>query len=404
MGARGNLLVGQSGGPTAVINNSLVGVIHEALQHEQIEGIYGMLHGIVGVFNEDFVDLRRESPETLEDLRDTPASALGTIRYKITDEDYARIVDVLRAYNVRYFFYIGGNDSMDTSHKIDRAAQEENYELYVIGVPKTIDNDLALTDHCPGYGSAARFAASAVRNSSLDTLAMGNSSPIKLIEVMGRDAGWLAGATALAKEHPEDPPHLIYVPEYGVSLQQISADIKACYEKHGYCVAAISEGLTDENGMRIRSSHGPIEVDPFGHEEQGGVVLTIVDEITYRLGIRPRYDKPGYLQRSFAELMSPVDREEAYMVGRAAVRAAVNGESAKMVTLVRQPGPEYVSETGLAPLDKVANAVHLLPKEFVNEAHNGVTDAFLDYARPLIGGPLPPYARLTKYPVRKRRH
>ncbi len=404
MGARGNLLVGQSGGPTAVINNSLVGVIHEALQHEKIEGIYGMLHGIVGVFNEDFVDLKRESPETLEALRDTPASALGTVRHKITDENYAQLIDVLRAYDIRYFFYIGGNDSMDTSYKIDRAAKKENYEIYVIGVPKTIDNDLALTDHCPGYGSAARFAASALRNSALDTLAMGNSSPIKLIEVMGRDAGWLAGATALAKENPEDPPHLIYVPEYGVSLQQISADIKVCYEKHGYCVAAISEGLTDENGMRIRSSHGPIEVDPFGHEEQGGVVLTIVDEITYRLGVRPRYDKPGYLQRSFAELMSPVDREEAYMVGRAAVRAAVNGESAKMVTLVRQPGPEYVSETGLAPLDKVANAVHLLPKEFVNEAHNGVTDAFLDYVRPLIGGPLPSYASLSKYPVRKRRH
>ena len=404
MGIRGNLLVGQSGGPTSVINNSLVGVIHEALQHEEIEGIYGMLHGIVGVFNEDFVDLRRESPETLETLRNTPSSALGTVRYKITDEDYERIVEVLRAYDIRYLFYIGGNDSMDTSHKICRAAEKESYELYAIGVPKTIDNDLAYTDHCPGYGSAARFAASAVRDTAMDTLAMGDSSPIKLVEIMGRDAGWLVAATALGKEHPDDPPHLIYVPEYGVSLEQIAADVKACYEKYGFCVAAISEGLTDESGMRIRSSHGPIEVDAFGHEEQGGVVLTIVDEIKYRLGIRPRYDKPGYLHRSFAELMSPVDREEAYLVGRAAVRVAVAGESGKMITLIRQPGPEYVSETGMAPLDRVANAVHLLPKEFVNEAHNGITDAFLDYARPLIGGPLPTYAHLTKYPVRKRQH
>jgi len=402
MAPKGNLVVGQSGGPTAVINNSLVGVIHEALEHEEVGGIYGMLHGIVGVLNEEFVDLRRESPRTLELLRDTPASALGTVRYKVTDQDYDRLIEVLQAYDVRYFFYIGGNDSMDTSHKIHLAAQAKGYELYVVGVPKTIDNDLAMTDHCPGYGSAARFVASAIRNTGLDTEAMGQSGPIKLMEIMGRNAGWLAAATSLAKERPEDPPHLIYMPERGVSLEQVIEDVRRCYESYGYCVVAVSEGMKNEKGEEFGSGVGPVEVDAFGHKQKGGVVDFLAAAIKEKLGIRARFDKPGYLQRSFAELMSPVDREEAYQVGRAAVRAALAGETNKMVTLVRQPGPEYAVETGLAPLEKVANAERMLPAEFINEAGNGVTEAFLEYARPLIGGPLKPYGRLEKHMVPKR--
>ena len=402
MGAKGNLVVGQSGGPTAVINNSLVGVIHEAMEHEGIKGIYGMLHGIVGVLNQEFIDLRRESAATLKTLRNTPASALGTVRYKVTDKDYDRLIEVLRAYDVRYFFYIGGNDSMDTTHKINLAAQEKGYELYAIGVPKTIDNDLAMMDHCPGYGSAARFVASAIRNTGADTEAMGDSGPIKLMEVMGRDAGWLTAAAVLAKERPGDPPHLIYLPERGVSLDQIIEDVRTSYEKFGYCVVAISEGAKDDKGKHLSGNSGATEVDVFGHERKGGVVEALASVIDHHLGMRARYDKPSYLHRSFGELLSPVDAAEAYRVGRAAVRAAISGERDKMITLVRQPGPEYVVTTGLAPLDQVANEERMMPAEYINEAGNGVTDAFIEYARPLIGGPLVSYARLEKFGVPKR--
>jgi 6-phosphofructokinase 1 len=399
---KGNLVIGQSGGPTAVINNSLVGIIHEAMKYEDIEGLYGMQHGIVGVLNEDFIDLRKESEETLEMLRHTPASALGTVRYKVTTEDYDRLIDVLQAYNIRYFFYIGGNDSMDTTHKIHLAAQEEGYELLAVGVPKTIDNDLVKTDHCPGYGSAARFVASAIRNTGRDTEAMGESGPLKLMEIMGRNAGWLTASAALAKQRPEDPPHLIYLPERERSLEQVVEDVEETYDKYGSCVIAVSEGFRDEEGREFGTLGDSFETDAFGHKRKGGVASTLTSALKRHLDMLPRFDKPGYLHRSFGELMSPVDREEAYRVGRAAVRAAIAEETDQMVNLVRQPGSEYEVETSLVDLDAVANKERLMPDEFINKKGNGVTEAFWDYARPLIGPPLPTYARLTKHPVPKR--
>jgi ATP-dependent phosphofructokinase / diphosphate-dependent phosphofructokinase len=402
MSAKGNLVVGQSGGPTAVINNSLVGVIHEAMEHAKIDGIYGMLHGIAGILHQEFADLRRESPETLELLRYTPASALGTVRYKVTDDDYPRILEVFKAHNVRYFFYIGGNDSMDTTNKISQVAEREGYELHCIGVPKTVDNDLAMTDHCPGYGSAARFVASAIRNTALDTEAMGDSGPIKLMEIMGRHAGWLVAATALARQADDDPPHLIYMPEHPVTLEKIVEDVRVVYERHGYCVAAVSEGIKDPSGKSLADAVGPVHIDAFGHKALGGVVDTIADAIQDKLDLRARMDKPGYLQRSFAELASPTDREEAYAVGRTAVRVAVEGETGKMVTLVRQPGREYVWETGLAPLVEVANKERNLPSAYIDDDGNDVTPAFIEYAKPLIGGPLLAYARLAKHPYPPR--
>ena len=402
MGKKGNLVVGQSGGPTAVINSSLVGVIHEAMQHAEIGDIYGMMHGVSGVLNEEFIDLRQESSETLERLRYTPASALGTVRYKVRSSDYDRLLDVLMAYDVRYFFYIGGNDSMDTAHKMHLAAEAKGYELYAFGVPKTVDNDLAYTDHCPGYGSAARFVATAVRDTGYDTEAMGDSSPVKFVEVMGRNAGWLTAAAALAKAAPDDPPQLLYVPECGVSLEQVVADVRYWYEKIGYCVVAVSEGMRNEQGEEIGTGFGKVELDAFGHARKGGVVETLEEVVKAELGVRVRHDKPGYLQRSCASLASSVDRAEAYLVGQTAVRGALAGVSDRMVTLERQPGPEYAVTTGLAPLAEVANAEHTLPREYINEAGNGVTEAFLEYARPLIGEPLSPYARLAKHPVPKR--
>jgi 6-phosphofructokinase len=397
MARKGNLAVGQSGGPTAVINNSLVGVIHEAMQHKEIDGIYGMLNGIRGVIKREFIDLRRESAATIQTLRDTPSAALGTVRYKVRAEEYDPIIDVLQAYDVRYFIYIGGNDSADTSYRIHLAAQRRGYELYVLGVPKTVDNDLAVTDHCPGYGSAARFVAAAIRDTGLDTQAMGESGPVKLVEIMGRNAGWLTASAVLAKEAEGDPPHLIYVPERPVSAAQIADDVRAACDQHGYCVAAISEGLLNEDGIPFGEVNAPGFVDAFGHVAKGGVVEVIAEIIREHVDLRARFDKPGYLQRSFAGLQSSTDRQEAYEVGRAAVRAAVAGHSGEMVTLEREPGPVYACTTGLTPLERIANVERLLPDEFIKASNNGVTEAFVAYARPLIGEPLRAYARLTKH-------
>jgi len=397
---KGNLVVGQSGGPTAVINCSLVGVVRQAMAQPEIEGIYGMLHGIRGLLDGEFIDLRQESEETLELLCQTPASALGTVRYKVKPADYDRILDVFARYNVRYFFYIGGNDSMDTVHQVSEAAKARGYDLRAVGVPKTIDNDLAMTDHCPGFGSAARLVAAAIRNTGFDTEAMGDSGPIKLMEVMGRNAGWLTAAAALARQEAGDPPHLIYVPECPVSEEQIAADVQAMYDRHGYCVAAVSEGVRRENGTPYAEGSG--KKDAFGHEVKAGVIETIAEIIEKHTGMRARFDKPAYLQRSFAELQSPVDRDEAYQAGAEAVRAAANGQSGVMVTLVRTDSPTYTLEYRIASLANVANAERMLPREYMNEAGNDVTPAFLDYARPLIGGPLLPYARLAKNLVPKR--
>jgi 6-phosphofructokinase 1 len=399
---KGKAVVGQSGGPTAVINSSLVGVVQEALRHSEIEAVYGAINGIKGVLEEEFVDLGQEPAEVLEGLRRTPGAALGSIRYKVKEGDYERILQVFKAHNIRYFFYIGGNDSMDTAMKLDSLAKETGYELRVIGIPKTIDNDLAYTDHCPGYGSAARFVAMAVRDSGWDTRAMRVNSPVKIVEIMGRNAGWLAGAAALAKEQEDDPPHLIYVPERPLSKDKLLGDVEDAYRRYGYVVIALSEGVVNEKGEPFGGEFAPKEVDAFGHVLKGGASDAAASIIKAELGLSTRIDKPNYLYRSFSLAVSEVDREEAYEVGKAAVIAALAGETGKMVTLIREPGPVYRSTTGLVELEKVANVERYLPDDFINEEGNFVTEAFIEYARPLIGGALPPYARLRGIRVPKK--
>jgi 6-phosphofructokinase len=399
---KGKAVVGQSGGPTAVINSSLVGVVQEALRHSEIEAVYGAINGIKGVLEEEFVDLGQEPAEVLEGLRRTPGAALGSIRYKVKEGDYERILQVFKAHNIRYFFYIGGNDSMDTAMKLDSLAKETGYELRVIGIPKTIDNDLAYTDHCPGYGSAARFVAMAVRDSGWDTRAMRVNSPVKIVEIMGRNAGWLAGAAALAKEQEDDPPHLIYVPERPLSKDKLLGDVEDAYRRYGYVVIALSEGVVNERGEPFGGEFAPKEVDAFGHVLKGGASDAAASIIKAELGLSTRIDKPNYLYRSFSLAVSEVDREEAYEVGKAAVIAALAGETGKMVTLIREPGPAYRSTTGLVELEKVANVERYLPDDFINEEGNFVTEAFIEYARPLIGGALPPYARLRGIRVPKK--
>lgn len=400
---KGNLVVAQSGGPTAVINASLAGVVQEGFrQAGAITGVYGALHGIEGILNEELIDFAQEKPATVELLRYTPSSALGSCRHKVTAQDYERILDVFKAHNIRYFLYIGGNDSMDTAHRVGQLAAEAGYEVRCMGVPKTIDNDLSYTDHCPGYGSVARWVASSVRDAGLDTEAIGVVDKVKVIELMGRNAGWITAAAALARDHEDAAPHLIYVPERPISWDRVFNDVQQVYDRLGYCLIAICEGARGPDGEVLSVSASAIDADAFGHKQLGGVADVMCRQIAANLKLKARFDKPGTIQRVSAALASPVDQEEAYLVGQVAVRHAVEGLSDKMVTLVRESDEPYRCTTGLADLELVANAEKLMPDEFIAESGNDVTAAFLEYARPLIGGPLPEYAYLRKVLLPKR--
>ncbi len=399
---KGNLIVGQSGGPTAVINSSLAGVVQEAKKYAEIEHIYGMWHGIEGVLKEEIIDLGRQSARTIQGLRRTPSAALGSCRHKLTDKDYERILAVLKAHNIRYFLYIGGNDSADTSARVAKLAQEKNYELRVMGIPKTIDNDLAYTDHCPGYGSVARFVATAVRDAGLDTEAIGVVDTVKVIEIMGRNAGWITASAALGKMDEDSAPHLIYVPERRVVLDKMLDDVQKVYDRLHHVVIVVCEGVKGETGELLAATGGALYTDAFGHKQLGGAADYICRVIADRLKLKARFDKPGTIQRMSMALASPVDLQEAYTVGATAVKKAVEGTTGYMVTIVRESNEPYKSTTGLAKLEEVANAERLMPDEFINAAGNGVTEAFLAYARPLIGPPLPRYVRLTKHWVAKK--
>ena len=390
---RGNLLIGQSGGATAVINASLVGAIHEAHATDAVDGIFGARHGIEGVLADDLLDLRNEPVETWDRLLVTPSAALGSCRYKLQPDDPERALRVLRERDVRYVVYVGGNDSADTAHRLAQAAADARYELTVVCAPKTIDNDLPETDHCPGYGSAARFLALATMDSALCTEAIPSHYPVKIVEVMGRDAGWLAAASALGKHSEADAPHLIYLPERPFSRERFLADVSEAHRAYGFVVAVAAETIRDEQG-RALGEIGHAGTDAFGHRLLSGTAQVLVSLVRDELGLRARFDKPGDLQRMSSTAVSSTDRDEAYQVGRAAVRAAVNGDGDKMVTLVRQPGPDYACETSLVPLERIANAQRLVPPEFLDEHGTGVTEAFRAYALPLLGEPLPTYVRL----------
>ncbi len=398
----GNLLVGQSGGPTAVINASLAGVVQEASRHAEIAGVYGMRHGIEGVLHGDLIDLGAEPPDTVEQLKHTPSAALGSSRYKLAETDVERTLAALRAYDVRYFCYIGGNDSADTSQRLAQAAAQARYELRVIGIPKTIDNDLVETDHCPGYPSVARWLAIAVRDAGMDTEAIGVVDTVKIIETMGRDTGWITAATALARGGDMTAPHLIYLPERPLRHDQFLADVERVYRAQGFAVVAVCEGLRDEQGRLLAASTKAVDVDRFGHPQLGGVAAMLCELISGELGIKARFDKPGTIQRVGAALASPIDVEEAWRVGQAAVAHAVSGASGYMVTLERERSDPYRTRTDLVPLERVANKVRPVPDEFIAASGNDVTPAFLQYAAPLLGGPLPPYARLQGRAVSRK--
>ena len=402
MGAAGKAVFAQSGGPTAVINSSICGAIEEARKHKEIVAMYGSIHGILGVLHENMIDLNRESPRTISLLRQTPSSSLGSSRYKLKEEDYDRILKVLAAHDIRYFFIAGGNDSMDTANRVFKMAREGGYELSVMGLPKTVDNDLPITDHCPGYGSVARWLALSVRDAGLDTEAIYTSDTIKVVETMGRNAGWITAATALARQQPNDAPHIILLPEIPFSRDKFLSDVERVYRKLGYALITCCEGLRDENGDYLTASQRSLDTDRFGHRQLGGVGETLCGIIADGLKIKARADKPGTIQRVSALLASPVDVEEAYATGAQAVKHAVEGKSGWMVTLEREPGAEYACKTGIVSLEEVANREKKVPREFINAEGTGVTGAFLEYVTPLIGSPLPEYARLEKHFVKKR--
>ncbi len=390
----GNLLIAQGGGPTAVINASLKGVIEEAKKYTAIKEIYGARFGVEGLLQEDFTDLGAEPAASINMLPFTPASALGSCRRKLTEKDYPVVLEILKKYNIRYFFYNGGNDSMDTCNKIAALAGE--YDIKVIGVPKTIDNDLALTDHCPGFGSAARYIVISAMELAKDVEAL----PIHvcIMEVMGRNAGWLAAASMLAKQKQDTGPHLIYVPERPFIEEEFLEDVSECYKKTKGILVVVSEGLTDVNGKPVSDSG---IVDGFGHVVPGGVAQSLSNLVMNKLGIKSRSEKPGLLGRASILMQSDVDREEAENAGKFAVKSAIEGKSGFMVAIKRVSDNPYKSEMELVPLEKVANTEKKLPDRFINKRGNGIDKSFESYCLPLIGEQLPQYVSLQNYMVKK---
>lgn len=379
----GNCIIAQSGGPTAVINSSLCGLIKEAMGRNNIGNIYGALYGVEGILQEQFIDLKKQEEQIINGLCHTPGAALGSGRYKLKEKDYGQLLHIFKRHNIRYFFYIGGNDSMDTVKQISQLAKTANYDLQVIGVPKTVDNDLPVTDHCPGYGSAAKYIATIVRETGIDLQGMRSKNKVTILEAMGRDTGWLAAAAVLAKRTPEESPHLIYLPEQVFSLEQFLADIEAVYQELGYVYVVVSEGIKDAAGKYISAE---TTNDMFGHQQLGGgLAIYLKNSVEKALNLKTRYIVPATSQRSSLLYASLTDIEEAYLVGRAAVRLACEGRSGLMVTLEREPGAIYTCHSGYADVEQVANRVKYVPGQWLSEGQT-LNQEFINYALPLIAG------------------
>ena len=394
------ILVAQGGGPTAVINQSLAGLVLEARKFAKIEKVYGALHGIKGIVNEDFVDLTQETQDNLEKVAETPSSALGSTRDKPDNKYCAEIFKSLQAHGIGCFFYIGGNDSSDTVRIVSEHARAANYPLRCVHIPKTIDNDLMVNDHTPGFPSAARFVAQAFMGANLDNRSLPG---IYLAVVMGRHAGFLTAASALAAKFPDDGPHLIYVPERAFDETRFLSDVKKVMDKYGRCVAAVSEGIADEKHVAIATklmTH--VEKDAHGNVELAGGALAdsltklVKDKLGYK---RVRGDTFGYVQRSFLGCVSPVDQREAREVGEKAVQFAVWGDRDGSVTIHR--AGDYAVDYKLSALEEIAGKTKVMADHFIAADGNHVTDAFRAYLKPLLGSDMPQAGRLRRTPVAK---
>jgi len=416
-----NIFYAQSGGVTAVINASACGVIETARLNKSVGKVYAGKNGIIGALREELIDTSKESKSNIAALRHTPAGAFGSCRYKLKSVDenlaeYKRLIEVFRAHDIGYFFYNGGGDSQDTAHKVSLISETMGYPITCIGIPKTVDNDLPLTDCCPGFGSVAKYVAVSTREAALDVASMAESSTkVFVLEVMGRHAGWIAAAGALAKSEKNDAPHIILFPEIAFNKKAFLAKVKDCVKKHGFCVIVASEGAQYADGKFVADSGLK---DAFGHTQLGGVAPSLVDMIKASHGYKCHWAVADYLQRSARHIASATDVEQAYAVGKAAVDFSVAGKNAVMPTIVRNKGTAkdkgkrktYKWSIGEAPLSKVANIERKMPRSYITADGFGVTGKGIEYLAPLIQGEdyppyengVPKYARLKNQLVAKK--
>ena len=404
---KGACVIGQSGGPTSVINSSVLGAIETALDNPNITRVFGMAHGIKGLLNDELYDIDKEDRDELALLRYTPSSALGSCRYKLADPDvddtdYKRILEIFKKYDIRYFFYNGGNDSMDTCNKVSKYMMKSGYECRVMGIPKTIDNDLFGTDHCPGFASAAKYIATSCMEIYQDARVY-DTGMVCIVEIMGRHAGWLAGAAGLATAMGAGPD-LVYLPETDFDMKKFLADVKKIYDEKGNCLVAVSEGIHYADGSFV-SEAKTSATDGFGHAQLGGLAAMLADTVKNELGCKVRGIELSLLQRCAAHCASKTDVDESYMSGKAAVENAVAGKTDFMPGFkCTRDANGYKCEIELLPLSQVANTEKKVPRDWINEEGNGVTQAFIDYAMPLIVGEnvgpkvngLPRFAQLKK--------
>jgi len=410
-----NAIYAQSGGVTSVINASAAGVINACRDYgHQIGTLYAGENGILGVLTEDLIDTTHEPQVLIDGLRYTPSGAFGSCRYKLKSleqnrREYERLIEVFSAYNIGYFFYNGGNDSADTCLKVSQLANQLGYPIHAIHIPKTIDNDLVITDNCPGFGSVAKYVATSIREAGYDLESMyKTSTKVFILEVMGRNAGWIAAACGLASNNAGEPPHIILFPEVPFDEDQFIAAVKSAIDDYGYCVIAVSEGVKDKNGVELSSSQAT--VDDFGHQQLGGVAPILAGIIKKRLGVKYHWAVADYLQRSARHIAAATDVEQAYVCGYRGVEFALQGQNAVMASIKRVSQEPYLWDIEAVDLNQVANHEKFMPKDFITPDGFHITPKCRDYLLPLINGEdfppfkngLPDYVRLKKNKVVKK--
>lgn len=411
--AKKNAFYAQSGGVTAVINASACGVIETARASKKIGKVYAGHNGIIGALREELIDTSKESAKTISALRHTPSGAFGSCRYKLKSveenrAEYERLIEVFKAHNIGYFFYNGGGDSADTCLKISQLSQTMGYPIQAIHVPKTVDNDLPITDNCPGFGSVAKYVSVSIKEAGLDIASMCESSTkVFIMEVMGRHAGWIAAAGGLANQEEGDAPHIILFPEIAFNKEKFLKRVKQCVKKYGFCAIVASEGAQYKDGTFLADAG---TTDAFGHKQLGGVAPTLANMVKEELGYKYHWALADYLQRAARHIASATDVEQAYAVGQAAVEMAVEGKNAVMPAIVRGKGKKYTWSISEAPLDQVANVEKMMPRNYISKDGFGISEAGRDYLLPLIQGEdfppfkngLPQYAKLKKVMVEKK--